>query len=181
MFQRNYRWSDQIESTFGRSIIEIQRPDKRGNHFMGFLVFFPELAQPGQNTSFHLIDGQQRLSTSSILLAAVRNIARQKEQNELADEIHQDYLVHQRKKGDQHYRLFPKERDHDSYPAIISGQGEPTGRMADALEFFEEQLANYTDEQADGLRRAFDAVRQRFEFMWRPSEKGKTLIASSRA
>ena len=177
VFQRNYRWERPNWEHFWESIIEIQRPDKRGNHFMGFLVFFPELAQPGQNTSFHLIDGQQRLSTSSILLAAVRNIARQKEQNELADEIHQDYLVHQRKKGDQHYRLFPKERDHDSYLAIISGQGEPTGRMADALEFFEEQLANYADEQADGLRRAFDAVRQRFEFMCATLEKGENAYS----
>jgi hypothetical protein len=180
VFQRNYRWERPNWEQFWESIIEIQRPDKRGNHFMGFLVFFPELAQPGQNTSFHLIDGQQRLATSSILLAAIRNVARQTDQNELADEIHQDYLVHHRKKGDQYYRLFPKERDHDSYLAIISGQGEPTGRMGDALAYFDEQLVSYAAEQADqsvdGLRRAFDTVRQRFEFMCAHTRKGRKRL-----
>jgi len=61
VFQRYYRWERPNWEHFWESIIEIQRPEKRGNHFMGFLVFFSELAQPGQNTSFHLIDGQQRL------------------------------------------------------------------------------------------------------------------------
>ena len=60
------------------SLQEIQKPEKRGNHFMGFLVFVPGLAQPGQNTTFHLIDGQQRLMTSSILLTAIRNVARRR-------------------------------------------------------------------------------------------------------
>jgi Protein of unknown function DUF262/Protein of unknown function (DUF1524)/Domain of unknown function (DUF4268) len=177
VFQRNYRWERPNWEQFWESLIEIQRPDKHGNHFMGFLVFFPELAQPGQNTSFHLIDGQQRLSTSSILLAAIRNVARQREQNELADEIHEDFLVHHRKKGDQHYRLFPKERDHDSYLAIISGQGKPTGRMGDALAYFDEQLSSYATEQPDGLRRAFDTVCQRFEFMCATLEKGENAYS----
>lgn len=89
VFQRNYRWETPQWAKLWESLIEIQRPGKRGNHFMGFLVFVPGLAQPGQHTSFHLIDGQQRLTTSSILLAAVRNVARHMNQPDLADEIHQ--------------------------------------------------------------------------------------------
>jgi uncharacterized protein with ParB-like and HNH nuclease domain len=99
---------------------------------MGFLVFLSGLAQPGQNTTFHLIDGQQRLTTSSLLLAALRNVSRAAEQLELADEIHQDYLVHPRKKDEHHFRLLPKERDHDSYLSIITQKGQATGRTAGA-------------------------------------------------
>lgn len=46
-------------------------------------------AQPGQHTTFHLIDGQQRLAMSSILLVAIRNVARQVGRQDLADEIDQ--------------------------------------------------------------------------------------------
>ena len=136
VFQRNYRWEAPQWAKLWDSLTEIQRPDKRGNHFMGFLVFVPSLAQPGERTTFHLIDGQPRLSTLSILLTAVRNVARRAAQAELADEIHQDYIVHPRKKGEQHYRLLPKERDHDSHVSIVAVAGEPTGRMADALSYF---------------------------------------------
>jgi uncharacterized protein with ParB-like and HNH nuclease domain len=67
VFQRNYRWETPQWAKLWDSLIEIQRPDKRGNHFMGFLVFVPGVAQPGQHTTFHMIDGQQRLTTSSFL------------------------------------------------------------------------------------------------------------------
>jgi hypothetical protein len=166
VFQRNYRWERPQWDKLWQSLIEIQSPEKRGNHFMGFLVFVSDLAQPGQHTKFHLIDGQQRLTTSSIALTAVRNVARQLGQTDLADEIHQYYLVHPLKKGDQHFRLLPKERDHDAYLALVSGQGVPTGRMADALAYFEEQLSNHSSEEPEPrLRRVFDTVCQRLEFM----------------
>jgi len=165
VFQRNYRWEAPQWSKLWESLTEIQRPEKSGNHFMGFLVLVPGLPQPGQNTTFHMIDGQQRLTTLSILLAAVRNVARKEGQPELADEIHQDYLVHPRKKGDQHYRLLPKERDHDSYLALVDQNGRPTGRIADALAFFEEKLTNDGPRGADYLRRVFNTVCQRLEFM----------------
>jgi Protein of unknown function DUF262 len=145
VFQRNYRWEQPQWAQLWDSLIEIQAPDKHGNHFMGFLVFVPGVAQPGQHTSFHLIDGQQRLATSSLILAALRNFARENGQQDLADEIHQYYLTHPLKKGEQHYRLLPKERDHDSYISIVTGKGEPTGRMADALAYFEERLAELSE------------------------------------
>jgi uncharacterized protein with ParB-like and HNH nuclease domain len=165
VFQRNYRWEMPQWDKFWNSLLEIQSPEKRGNHFMGFLVFVPGLAQPGQHTTFHLIDGQQRLTTSSILLTAVRNVARQKNQADLADEIHQDYLIHPRKTAEQHYRLLPKERDHDSYISIVEGTGEPSGRVADALAYFEEKLSSLTEESPDRLRQFFNVMCQRFEFM----------------
>ena len=165
VFQRNYRWERPDWAKLWDSLTEIQRPDKKGNHFMGFLVFVPDVAQPGQHTTFHMIDGQQRLATLSLLLAAARNVARQKNQLELADEIHNEYLVHPRKKGEQHYRMLPKERDHDTYVSIVTGEGQPTGRMADALAYFEEQLSNGASDSPEQLRRVFDTLCQRLEFM----------------
>lgn len=165
VFQRNYRWEAAQWAKLWGSLLEIREPDKKGNHFMGFLVFVPGVAQPGQHTTFHLIDGQQRLTTCSILLVALRNAARELEQAELADEIHNYYLVHPLKKGEQHYRLLPKERDHDSYLALVGGSGEPTGRMADALGYFEEAIKAEFAEKPGSLRSFFDTVCQRLEFM----------------
>jgi uncharacterized protein with ParB-like and HNH nuclease domain len=165
VFQRNYRWEMPQWAKFWDSLEEIEKPEKRGNHFMGFLVFVPGLPQPGQHTTFHLIDGQQRLTTASVLLAAIRNVARQASENELAEEIHNDYLVHPRKAADQHFRLLPKERDHDSYTAVIRGSGAATGRVADALAHFEERLTSIATEEPQRLREIFNVISQRLEFM----------------
>lgn len=165
VFQRNYRWEAAQWQKLWDGLSEIREPEKKGNHFMGFLVFVPETAQPGQHTRFHLIDGQQRLTTCSILLTAIRNFARRKDQQELADEIHNYYLVHPLKKGEQHFRLLPKERDHDNYVALVSGEGEPTGRIADALAYFEERLDAAFSGTPQDVRPLFDTVCQRLEYM----------------
>jgi uncharacterized protein with ParB-like and HNH nuclease domain len=162
VFQRNYRWERPQWEKFWLSLTEIRKPEKSGNHFMGFLVFVPGLAQPGQHTRFHLIDGQQRLTTSCLLLAALRNVARRSGQGELAEEVHADYLVHPRKKGDEHYRLLPKEQDYASFVAIVECKTPPAGRIADALTYFEQQVGAVSDVD---LRAFFNVVCQRLEFM----------------
>ena len=165
VFQRNYRWDRAQWQKLWSSITDLGSPTKTGNHFMGFLVFVPGLAQPGQHTRFHMVDGQQRLTTSSILLVALRNVARNVGQAELADEINDMYLVHERKKGDEHFRLLPKAKDQKNYVAIVSVNGDPAGRMADALDYFEERFKGSAESDANSLRTLFDLVCQRLEFM----------------
>lgn len=166
VFQRNYRWERPQWEKLWASLEEIQQPDKTGNHFMGFLVFVQGgLAQPGQNTRFHLIDGQQRLTTTSVLLAAVRNVAARTGQDELAQEIHDYFLVHPLKKGEHRYRLLPKAQDHEPFVAIVDRKKVPDGRMAEALSFFEGVVGRLAEQDANAPRRIFDTVCQRLEFM----------------
>lgn len=165
VFQRNYRWETEQWEKLWDNLIEIQGTNKTGNHFMGFLVFVPGLAQPGQHTTFHLIDGQQRLATSSILLAAVRNVAQQAGETDLEEEINEYYLVHPKKSGDQRYRLLPKDSDRESYLALIDRQATQNGRMGRALDYFEERVSNYAAGKPERLRDIFNTVCQRFEFM----------------
>jgi uncharacterized protein with ParB-like and HNH nuclease domain len=166
VFQRNYRWEKPQWEKVWTSLEEIQRPEKKGNHFMGFLVYQSSPTHPGDNIPFYLIDGQQRLTTLAVLLAAIRNVARRQGVEELADEIHQDYLVHPRRRGEGHFRVLPKERDHDSYLALVSGDGDVVGRLAGALAYFEEMLnSRPTDDLPTYLRALFNTIRQRLEFM----------------
>lgn len=166
VFQRNYRWERPQWDKLWASLTEIQHPDKTGNHFMGFLVFVQGgVAQPGQNTRFHLIDGQQRLTTTSLLLAAIRNVAQRLQQAELAQEVNEYYLVHPLKKVENRYRLLPKAQDHDAYLAIVERKSPPVGRMADALAYLEGELDALVVHEPESLRRMLDTVCQRLEFM----------------
>lgn len=166
VFQRNYRWELPQWQRLWDSLEEIQQPGKTGNHFMGFLVYvLGGTPQPGQNTRFHLIDGQQRLTTLSLLLAAIRNVARRRNDANLAREIHDYYLIHPLKQGEQHYRLLPKEHDQDAFVALVSDKTPLPGRMAQAVAFFERVLDAKAETQADAPRRVFEAVCQRLDFM----------------
>ena len=123
VFQRNYRWETPQWDKLWDSLIEIQSPEKRGNHFMGFLVFVPGSGAAG--TAHDVSPDRWPTATDHLVDPAGRHPQRRTRSGpaELADEIHQYYLVHPLKKGEQHYRLLPKERDHDSYLAIVIGRG----------------------------------------------------------
>ena len=166
VFQRNYRWELPQWQRLWDSLEEIRQPGKTGNHFMGFLVYVVGgTPQPGQKIRFHLIDGQQRLTTLSLLLVAIRNVARRHDDAELAQEIHDDYLVHPRMKGEAHYRLLPKEHDQDAFVALVADKARLPGRMTQAVAFFERMLDAVADKQADAPRRMFELVCQRLDFM----------------
>jgi uncharacterized protein with ParB-like and HNH nuclease domain len=54
VFQKNYRWEMLQWEKFWNSLLEIQSPEKRGNHFMGFLVFVQDLHSPASTPRFTL-------------------------------------------------------------------------------------------------------------------------------
>src|SRR5688572_24645424 len=98
-FQRSYSW----EQRHWRRLLE--DTDALGEapadrlHFLGPLVCAPTPHIPGEVTPYQLIDGQQRLTTISLMLCAIRDLAKQQGLHDLAGEIDEDYLLHKRRKG----------------------------------------------------------------------------------
>lgn len=69
-FQRDYSWTDVEWDDLWTDILETARPDGEPAHYMGYLVL-----QSQDERSFDVIDGQQRLTTLSIVvLAILRNL-----------------------------------------------------------------------------------------------------------
>lgn len=68
-YQRNFAWEDNEIDDFWNDLVELA-DGRRNSHFFGQIVTFKN---PDGNQE--LIDGQQRLTSSSILLAVMRDIA----------------------------------------------------------------------------------------------------------
>lgn len=71
--QRSYSWGDQNLSEFWNDITKEHAPNEPSNHFLGATVIY--FVEKGDNhpDKYGIIDGQQRLTTSQILLAALRD------------------------------------------------------------------------------------------------------------
>lgn len=85
-FQRSYAWRiEQVDALWSdlRAALVLDEPD----YFLGTIV----LAQSGDERS--VIDGQQRLATASLLLAAVRNAFRDRGDEDRAGVIESEYLT----------------------------------------------------------------------------------------
>lgn len=69
-FQRDYSWGPDEWDDMWHDIVELFRDDPEPTHYLGYLVL-----QSAANRTFDIIDGQQRMTTLSLLmLAAVSHL-----------------------------------------------------------------------------------------------------------
>ncbi len=166
VFQRYYRWDQPEWEKLWESLAGLQKPEKTGRHFLGFIVLVPEPPSPGKLTRYYLIDGQQRLTTLSILLCALRDAAIAASLPELADEIAETCLIHRHRRGIDRFRLYPKQRDREHFTAAVLRQTQAEGRVGSAVRYFDGRLAAIPGAGTEeGLRAFFALLMQRVEFV----------------
>ncbi|WP_080796172.1 GmrSD restriction endonuclease domain-containing protein [Corynebacterium pacaense] len=152
LYQRPYQWgTSQLKALWDdiTELAESRLEDPQASHFIGSLVLAPTPAAiAGSVTSHLVVDGQQRLTTLTILLAAIRDYLHRTEPDGFGDEeIQESYLVNKFKKGSAYLKLVPTQQDRESYSAIISGNNDQAGEDAigTAYRFFSSQLESLDD------------------------------------
>ena len=79
LYQRRYSWQAKHWATLARDLDRLMREPQRPSHFIGSFVTAPLDHAADQSVSrYRLIDGQQRLTTILILLAALRDVAHER-------------------------------------------------------------------------------------------------------
>jgi uncharacterized protein with ParB-like and HNH nuclease domain len=76
LFQRPYTWSEKQWRTLWDDVMVFYPADDvndKATHFMGAVVTMPARSVPVGVSKFVIIDGQQRLTTISLLMCAVRD------------------------------------------------------------------------------------------------------------
>jgi Protein of unknown function DUF262/Protein of unknown function (DUF1524) len=155
IFQRFYSWGRTEWEQLWSDIIELRdKPGKR--HFMGALVFVPDRSPVTYSyPTYQVIDGQQRMITLSLLLAALRNLCKERGYLELAGEITNSVLVHQYKKGNEQLRVYPRQLDRSEFKDAVLGKSIPEDRIGKALQFFTEALNETIETDGEDEMRAF--------------------------
>jgi len=120
-FQRQYSWTKKEWHNLYTDVVALIDGGDDAKHFLGPLVCTPFHHVPGDGPRYQLIDGQQRLTTLTLALAALRDVARLKDLSDLADEIHEDYLVHRRRQDLERFKVVPRLEDRRSYEMTIDG------------------------------------------------------------
>lgn len=121
-FQRTYSWRRQQWSTLFEDILELYELGSPHSHFLGSMVLLGEHQDGGAPTTL-VIDGQQRLVTLSLFLAAIRDATRESDPT-FADRIHQAYLV----AGDGEVKVVCTHQDRPPSRPSSSAPASPTRR-----------------------------------------------------
>ncbi len=76
-YQRRYAWTKEQVGQLWDDILDAIRERSDREYFIGAVVFCPNPEQPDRG--LHVIDGQQRITTLTVILAALRDYLEQLE------------------------------------------------------------------------------------------------------
>lgn len=141
LFQRTYSWTNKEWDILWKDLIELYESESPRTHFIGSIVNMPTVSVPEGVAKFLLIDGQQRLTTIFILLALLRNKARENQNQEFAEEINNTLLVNPYKKDNDYFKIMPTQIDRDIYKNLINGKPlDKDNPLTRAYSFFDKKL-----------------------------------------
>lgn len=152
LFQRPYQWATKNWSAFWDDLI-IQYTNDQPNHFMGTIVSIPATSVPVGVNKFLIIDGQQRLTTISILLCVLRDFFETEKSENNAGKIHNLYLTNQYQGINDTLKFVPTQtsNDRETYKNLVLNKKIPDESkqhlMAKCYEFFSNKIKNTTDDE----------------------------------
>ncbi|NLE61769.1 MAG: DUF262 domain-containing protein, partial [Planctomycetes bacterium] len=165
----SYSWHKAHWQRLNDDVMALADDPARQVHFLGPLVCTIGKSVPGCLPAYQLIDGQQRLTTLTVALAAIRDVARDRGLTDLAEEITEDYLVHKRKLDLERFKVLPRLGDRDALRAIIEADSlVPFGqlRLVHAWRFFRRQIVHRTRRNLHTqLRNLFETVTRRLSLV----------------
>lgn len=127
IYQRTYSWTEKECRQLWDDVVRCGSSDKIAVHFVGSIVYVESgLSQATHRTPLLVIDGQQRLTTASLLLAALAKAVGAGEPFDgfTQRKIKNYYLVNSEETGERHFKLLLSQTDKASLTALVS-DGEP--------------------------------------------------------
>lgn len=125
VYQRNYDWKTENCKQLYDDLIKIVK-NGRKSHFFGSLVsvYNPD----GNNEEFLVIDGQQRLTTVSLLFLAMYNLMNNgvvvAKSSNLKQRIYEEYLVDKWQPEETRIKLKPVKNDQKAFGKLFDSEDE---------------------------------------------------------
>jgi hypothetical protein len=149
-FQRAYSWRRAQWDTLWADIQELYELGTAQPHFMGSVVLLTENNDHSNPTKL-LIDGQQRMVTLSLFLAALRDRA-WADHPTLARRIDEAYLLDGSGTTNPRTRIVCSYQDQEAFAAVIMrGEATPGSAVLDAYETFADDLGSRDDTDLEHL------------------------------
>lgn len=125
VYQRNYDWKLENCKQLYEDLVKVIKTNRK-THFFGSIVSVYEPS--GKNIEFLVIDGQQRLTTVSLLLLAMYNLIQKgvivPQDDMLATRIYEEFLVDKYQKQETRIKLKPVKNDKKAFSKLFDADDE---------------------------------------------------------
>lgn len=146
IFQRTYSWEQSHCQQLWDDIVRVGKSAGLNSHFIGSVVYIPETNVDAAIPRWLVIDGQQRITTMTLLLIALKRRLEAENLDEpiSAAEVEDYYLRNRYGKGEAAYRMLLTRTDKEGLMRLVDGKdpGENASyRIKENFTFFTEQIA----------------------------------------
>ena len=133
-WQRRYSWGQREIERLVDDLVTVAAAETVAGHYDGTLLTFPEPGPAGVAPTIRVVDGQQRLTTVSIILAAIAERLGSEGDCDgwTAGIIRTDRLTNPGKPQDILRKLRLQGGDEDEYREVLAGNGNGAGAVAQA-------------------------------------------------
>lgn len=124
VFQRDYSWGVEQCRQMWADIMRTSSDDHDG-HFLGSFVYVRGGVSGAAFSSWLVIDGQQRLTTLTLLLVALRDHIRETQwvgEEPTPEQIEAFFLRNEHLTGDRQYKLILRRHDDETLRALVDGK-----------------------------------------------------------
>ena len=151
LYQRPYVWDEEHQWALLWEDIRVLLDHRISHdavgaysHFLGAIVVEQETPVPGEIPLFTVIDGQQRLTTLQIILAAAVNVSLKHGQADVAGLL-RDLLLNDRRKakGDRLFKVWPTNVNRSAFAAVISPEAAAPGQADDPANLIQEAFVYF--------------------------------------
>ena len=146
IYQRTYSWQIAQCSKLLFDILRISNDDSVPGHFIGSVVYFQESIHTLSDVpQLLVIDGQQRLTTITLIIAAIADFIKDKQIDidTTFTKLQNYYLLNSEEDGDLRYKLLLTRSDKDSLVNILKGvtpHGEYSYRVWENYIYFKSKI-----------------------------------------
>lgn len=147
IYQRTYSWQIAQCNKLLNDILRISRDPAVPGHFIGSVVYFQESIHTVSDVpKLLVIDGQQRLTTVSLLIAALAEFIKENETGIDTNftKLQNYYLLNPEEDSELRYKLLLTRRDKETLINVIKGV-KPTGefslRIVENFNFFKSKIS----------------------------------------
>lgn len=150
IFQRNYSWQKSQYEQLWFDILRASKFKEKQNHFIGSIVYIDMGTPAGRPQQLLLIDGQQRLTTISILLCAIKDYVQKFNlETKLINlaKIKNQFLYNSDEIDEDKYKLLLNVQDKETYIKLIDNTiftvNKPATNIIKCYEFFYEHIEDF--------------------------------------
>lgn len=145
VYQRNYDWSTSQCKQLLDDILEVGTSKKMNAHFIGSLVYVhDDVYTATRIKELTIIDGQQRITTLTLIYLVLHRIAIELKNESLVSEINETYLINKFAPEDEKLKLRPTENNDKAIKYLLRSDPNEEftafSKVIDNFNYFKERI-----------------------------------------